>query len=241
MSKQINPIWKKYLIIGSGILIIAIIIGEAIVLTTPQPLDMMIYKKAPDFNLVDQNNNNVTLNTYLGKVLMIDFIYTHCPNPNGTLGECSTETANMNNLLTILINKSFTSSEFHFISVSVDWKFDNVSTMYAYGMDRAEGRFQYWSFLSGNQAQITSIASNYSIVADYENTTINNSTVPLQSTQPSINNTIEYMSHTLMAYLIDKNGDIRMLKSSTGTIFPISGTTWIPSDVANQIITLINE
>ena len=63
MSKQINPIWKKYLIIGSGILIIAIIIGEAIVLTNPQPLDMMIYKKAPDFNLVDQNNNNVTLNT----------------------------------------------------------------------------------------------------------------------------------------------------------------------------------
>ena len=44
-----------------------------------------------------------------------------------------------------------------------------------------------------------------------------------------------------MAYLIDKNGDIRMLKSSTGTIFPISGTTWIPRDVANQIITLINE
>ena len=243
MSKQFNPPWRKLLLLGSAVVIIIVIVGAGIVLTTPQPTKLYVANKAPSFTLVDQNNDTVTLNNYLGKVLVMDFIYTHCPNyPNGTLGECSTETANMNNMLTNLLQMGYTSNDFHFISVSIDWKFDNVSIMKAYGEDRAEGQFQYWSFLSGSQTQIKNITSSYHIEADYENTTTNlNQTVPLVTTQPSVNNNLSYMRHSLLVYLIDKNGSIRVLENGKNQLYWITGTTWSPKEVAKQVSALIKE
>ena len=34
----------------------------------------------PDFNLTDQNGNNVSLSDYKGKVLGVAFIFTSCPD-----------------------------------------------------------------------------------------------------------------------------------------------------------------
>ena len=36
--------------------------------------------EAPDFTLVDQYGNNVTLSNYEGKVVVLAFIYTSCPD-----------------------------------------------------------------------------------------------------------------------------------------------------------------
>ena len=36
--------------------------------------------EAPDFTLVDQDGNNVTLSDYEGKVVVLAFIYTSCPD-----------------------------------------------------------------------------------------------------------------------------------------------------------------
>lgn len=242
MSQQSGPPLRFLMIIGAAFIIV-VIVGASFVFIKPpaQKMTLIIDKKAPYFTAVDEFNNNVSLDNYTGKVLMIDFIYTHCPNPNGTNGECSTETANMNTLLTLLQQKGYTSNDFHFISVSIDWKFDNVTTMYNYGYDRAEHQFQYWSFLSGNEQQINNITSGYDVVAQYDNTTINNTTVPVITTQPSVNNSIEYMTHSVEAYLIDRNGYIRMYKDSSGQIFPITTSNWNPKDILKQMVTLLNE
>ena len=242
MSNQFNLPWRKLLLLGSAVVIIVLIVGAGIVLTAPTPMKFIKYQKAAPFTLIDQNNNTMTLNNYLGKVLVMDFIYTHCPNPNGTLGECSTETANMNNMLTDLLQMGYTTNDFHFISISFDWKFDNVSVMKAYGENRAEGQFQYWSFLSGSQAQVKNATTGYHIDAEYFNTTNNlNQTVPLVTAQPSVNNTVEYMGHSLMVYLIDKTGYIRILEGNKGELFPVSGSTWSPKEVVKQVVALIKE
>ena len=241
MSKPTGYAWQKYLLIIFSAVMIVIIVAAGITLITPQPTTLIVYKKAPSFTLTDENNNNVTLNTFLGKTLIMDFIYTHCPNPNGTLGECSTETVKMGTLLSDLMNMGYTGNDFHLISISIDWKFDNVSTMKAYGQDRGEGQFQYWSFLSGTKSQIENISKGYYIEADYINTTNTfNQTVPVV-TQPIVNNTVEYMSHSLMVYLIDKHGYIRIPKDKQGTLLPITGTDWLAKNVAKYVSQLIKE
>ncbi len=233
MSKRLSTSWKKYSIIAFAGVLIVIVVGAGIVLSTPQPIKFKNIGKASPFTLVDQNNNTVTLNNYLGKTLILDFIYTHCPNPNGTLGECSTETLKMNTLLGDLTHMGYTSKDFHMISISIDWKYDNVSTMLAYGKDRAEGQFQYWSFLSGNQQQVENATKGYYITADYNNVT--------NGFQPTVNNSVEYMSHSLMVYLIDKNGNIELPIDSHGSFYEINNLSWKASDVAKLVSALIKQ
>ena len=35
---------------------------------------------APDFDLVDQNGNEVNLTQFEGKIVVVTFVYTHCPD-----------------------------------------------------------------------------------------------------------------------------------------------------------------
>ena len=239
MSSHLSKYWKIFIISGSAVLLIAIIVVAGLVFFTPKQPFLAKGWKAKSFTLVNENNQTVTLNNYSGKVLIMDFIYTHCPNLNGTLGECSTETLKMNTLLADLLNMGYNANQFHLISISFDWKFDNVTTMRAYGMDRAEGQFKYWSFLSGNEQQVNNVTSGYYITAYYENQT--NSSTPIQTTTPPANNQVEYMGHSIIVYLIDKHGYIRFQKDSQGTLETISGTNWLASDVAKLVSVLINE
>ena len=36
--------------------------------------------KAPDFSLVDQNGNSVNFTMFEGKIVVVSFLYTHCPD-----------------------------------------------------------------------------------------------------------------------------------------------------------------
>lgn len=239
MSQILNQYWK-YIIVGVPALLIigVLLIAGLFVFAPAQPVLTKGWKAKP-FTLVNQDNQTVTLNNFSGKVLIVSFIYTHCPNPNGTLGECSTITLKMNTLLTDLLNMGYTANQFHLLSISFDWKFDNVSTMKAYGLDRGEGQFTYWSFLSGNEQEINNVTAGYYVEATYNNQT--NSSLPLQTTPPPTNNQVEYMTHSEIVYLIGKQGYIRIPKDSQGTLQLVEGITWSASTVAKYVQQLINE
>ena len=207
-----------------GVGIILIVIASAFILTYQQPVKLANLGSASNFKLVDQDNNNVTLNNYTGKVLVIDFIYSHCTDM------CPIETAKMNTLLTQLQNAGYTSDQFHFISISFDYKFDNATTMKAYATDRAEGQFQYWSFLSGTKDNVLNVTKAYGNYGYYLNTTVNNTTVPVMTSQPLANNTIDYMTHNLVLTIIDSQGIRRDA---------IVGAGWPSNDVFKIIKTLI--
>jgi protein SCO1/2 len=44
--------------------------------------ELKVGEHLPDFSLIDQSNQNVTLSQYSGKVVAITFTYTHCALPN---------------------------------------------------------------------------------------------------------------------------------------------------------------
>lgn len=213
--KKPEQISKRIILIGSALLILVVIVAADIVITTPPAISLQNEGPAGNFNLVDQNNTNVTLNTYLGKVLVIDFIYTHCPDA------CPIETARMNDLMTKLLNANYTSNDFHFLSISFDWKFDNHSTMKAYGLDRAEGRFQYWSFLSGTKNNTEQATKEYGVWDIYTNSTDPNGQIPPSTVNPPLtNNTVDYMTHDLVLTIVDSHGIVR--ESIPGSNWPLN-------------------
>lgn len=237
MSKKIRSTNAKIIASFLGGVFIIIVVAGALFFTGSPPVTYPNYGSATTFNLVNQNNQTVTLANYAGKTLVIDFIYTHCPdNPDGSPGECSTETLKMNTALGTLQKEGFTSSQFHFVSISFDWKFDNVSTMKTYGQNRGEGQFSYWSFLSGNETQVHNVTAGYGVYAvyasDYYNSTTNTTTT---TTSTSTNNTTtmhESMIHESVLWVIDNHGIRRAL---------YTGTSWKASNLANDVANLIKD
>ena len=214
----------RMIVLMSGLLIIVIVIGAGLVLSMKTSVQLQDYGPTANFSLVDQNNEFITLDNFSGKVLVIDFIYSHCHDV------CPLETSKMNNLLAKILDSGYSSSEFHFITISFDWKFDNASTLKNYALDRAEGQFDYWSFLSGTQTQIQNVTSQYGVYADYVNTTVNNTTVPIMTTQPGDHNMVDYMVHNQVVTIVDKQGIRRSV---------YNGPDWLISDMYSKLKLLL--
>lgn len=235
MSKKF-PIESKAFVVFAGIVFIIIVAAAGIILTQQPAIEFKDWGPAPQFNLLDQNNNSVTLDSYnTSDVLIINFIYTHCPDyANGTPGSCSLETAKMNSVVQSLMNDHYTSSQFHVISISFDYLLDNPAIMKEYGMDRAEGNFQYWSFLSGNETQTHSATKAYGVYAEYFNETNTTTTTTttsanayslkensfnsdiygtITSVDKIAHNSSTGWSHTSVVWLIDKTRTRRLLHS----------------------------
>ena len=201
---------RKIVVIGSVFIILIVLVGADLIISTPPAFSLENRGPAGNFTLVNQYDQNVTLNNYTGKVLVIDFIYTHCADA------CPIETAQMNDLMTKLM-ANYTSSQFHFISISFDWKFDNYSTMKAYGQTRAESRFQYWSFLSGSKNNTEQATKEYGVWDIYTNSTDPNGEVPPTTVNPPLtNNTVDYMLHELVLTIVDSHGNIRVIYPGPG-------------------------
>lgn len=214
---------NKLVVLFSVFVIFAIVVMSSFVLMSQPQVELKNFGQASNFKLLDENNNTVTLDNYTGKVLLIDFIYSHCNDM------CPAETANLNNLKAKLNNGGYNENHFHFISISFDWKFDNATTMKAYGQDRAVGQFQYWSFLSGNEQEIKTVTSDYGVYSAYLNQT--NSTIPIMTATPLANNTITYMEHMMVLTIVDVHGVRRAVHV---------GMDWPFNDVYKEVKSLID-
>jgi protein SCO1/2 len=47
-----------------------------------RPAELKIGEHVPDFSLIDQNHQTVALSQLFGKIVVLTFIYTHCPLPD---------------------------------------------------------------------------------------------------------------------------------------------------------------
>jgi protein SCO1/2 len=55
---------------------------ESLVALGQNPPPLSVGQHVPDFTLIDQNRNRVTLSAFTGRIVAIDFIYTRCPLPD---------------------------------------------------------------------------------------------------------------------------------------------------------------
>lgn len=137
---------------------------------------------APGFKLADQSGSTVSLANFRGKVVVLTFLYTHCPDEcpliasklhttSGLLGDAMTQTT--------------------FVAVSVDPDNDTSIAIAKFIQEhQLEGQLRY---LTGNAAQLEPIWNAYALYV---------APSPTNATFPPV-------SHSTRVIVIDKAGNQR--------------------------------
>jgi protein SCO1/2 len=139
----------------------------------------------PDFTLRDQSNRSVHLRALRGKVVLLTFLYTHCPDV------CPVTAGNLNTALHRLGAKR---SHVAVLAVSVDPVGDtHASVMKFIRQHRLLPQFHY---LTGRQAELERVWRTYDVKAVR-------------------NKDDGGVDHTLYTLLVDRGGTARVLFDST--------------------------
>jgi len=106
-----------------------------------------IFHTLPNFKLTDQNGQQVSLNTFSGKILVAGFFYTNCPSVCGQMN------ANVSRLVAAFAKNKLV----EFVSITVDPARDSVPVLkkYAGGFDAEAPK---WFFLTGDTTTIYNLA-----------------------------------------------------------------------------------
>ena len=105
---------------------------------------------APPFQLQDQFSNPVSLSDFAGKVVVLSFLYTYCPDI------CPITTETLRRTYELLGNEV---SDVQFLAISVDPPRDTVERAYEYSQER--GMLDRWHYLVGTEEQLAPIWRNY--------------------------------------------------------------------------------
>ena len=107
-----------------------------------------------DFSLTDQSNKIFKFNSFKGKVLLVDFAYTTCPDV------CPLMTAAMRS-----VQDELTSAErklVHLIMVTTDPEIDSPAVLASYAR-RYRVDFSNWSFLTGDAPSLAQVWKNFGV------------------------------------------------------------------------------
>lgn len=110
-----------------------------------------IHNTVPDFRYINQDSVWVQKSDFKGKLLIVDFIYTHCPDI------CPPMTSNMNRL-----NKATADIADHlmFLSFSIDPKRDTPSRFQEYKKQMGVTATN-WNFLTGDEEETRDLAMEF--------------------------------------------------------------------------------
>ena len=160
--------------------------------------------KAPNFELIDQNNRRISNTDMLGKVYVVEFFYARCP----------TICPIMNNNLKS-VDKAIKSKDFGIISISIDPENDTPEFLKAHAKKLGVTN-PNWHFLTGNRDYIGDLANEFDIyVGDKDD----------QS---------ESLNHSGMLALVDKEGNVRCRFGKDGMpILYYSGLNYDDQDGKN--------
>ena len=116
-----------------------------------------IWHSVQNISLTNQLNQSISLNDIQGKIIIIDFFFTHCPSI------CPTLTQNMHKLQASFKNPSgknvADSMIVQFLSFSVDPERDSVAALKAYA-DKYRIDHNSWWMVTGNKKTIYDFGIN---------------------------------------------------------------------------------
>ncbi|MCP4397444.1 MAG: SCO family protein [bacterium] len=139
-------------------------------------------KPAPDFELIDQENNTITLSDLTGKVKILTFIYTRCHMPK----MCPLMTKNFREIQKSLGDDN---SKAVFLTITFDPETDTPETLKKYGQ-LYMADFTNWHFLTGDKTTITNVCDAYGIINDPQEKNI-------------------MIRHSLITFIIDRENNIQ--------------------------------
>jgi protein SCO1/2 len=172
--------------------------ADATVSGEPVSSELQKGETVPDFQLIDQNGNSIRLSDLRGKPIVLTFIYTRCPLPNF----CPLMSKNFQ-ALQLRLQKEFP-DRFQLLSVTIDPKFDRPEILKEYA-GRYSANEKCWTFATGTQEQIDTIAGLFGLVHEPESGLI---------------------SHNLRTALIGADGRLRHVWKSN---------VWTPYEVARML------
>lgn len=140
-------------------------------------------KPAPDFTLVDQDGQTVTLSRLRGKVLLVNFIFTQCQEA------CPQMTREMRGLQEQF--KTRMGRDLLFLSITLDPEHDTPKVLKAYGQKHSLD-FTTWRMLTGSREKIDAVRSSFGVYAEKVKTKTGDMDI----------------LHTAKAYAVDRNGMI---------------------------------
>jgi protein SCO1/2 len=143
----------------------------------------------PDFTLYDQDGRVVRSGRFLGKQVMLNFIYTRCPFAN----MCPASTMKM--MAAQRLARAAGVRNIEFISITLDPAYDTPGVLREYADARGidTGNF---SFLTGPEGAIRDLLTQFGVIAEFQGANL-----PLK--------------HTLATLLIDEHG--RIVNRADGT------------------------
>lgn len=110
--------------------------------------------------LIDQHNNPVKLDDFRGKILLINFIYTHCPTV------CPVQTANLARLENKLRKREM--AGIHLVSISLDPKRDTPARLLEFAnkyLTFTPQKEINWSFLTGEYVTVRQVTNSLNAAA----------------------------------------------------------------------------
>jgi len=107
-----------------------------------------------DFTLVDQNSREVTLHQFAGRVVVVAFAYTTCPDV------CPLITAALRQVQVGLSPAE--RKKVFLLTITTDPEIDSPKVLASYGK-RYSADFTNWSFLTGDEAVLQKVWKNFGV------------------------------------------------------------------------------
>lgn len=143
---------------------------------------------APKFELINQDNQKITNESYQGKVYVLEFFFSTCP----------TICPKMNQSMLLIEKKFFGNPNFGIVSITIDPEHDTPQVL----KDHAKllgVKSSNWNFLTGDKAYIFNLANKGFNLYAGENKKV-----------------VGGFEHSGLFALIDKNGNIRCRNDDFG-------------------------
>jgi protein SCO1/2 len=119
--------------------------------------------EVPNYGLLNQDDKLIKIHDYRGKVLVLTFIYTRCPDPN----YCALMSTNFQEVDQGLRKQPELYAKTHLLSISFDPGFDTPAVLRSYGAAYtgrySDEKFEHWEFASGSPDQVKGIAQYFGL------------------------------------------------------------------------------
>ena len=157
---------------------------------------------APSFQFRDQFGNSVSSDDFAGKVVVLTFLYTNCPD----ICPIITET-----LRRAHEQLGENTERVQFVAISVDPARDTVEQVHRYSEEKE--MLHKWAFLVGEEEELATTWAAYYVAADrIEQEGSKDALETLSEQETPHDEDVEYLvTHTDAVYLIDQEGRLRIL------------------------------
>ncbi len=140
-----------------AMVLLILLVSPAMARTASDPFPV-IGKQAPDFTLIDQDVHRVRLSQFRGKLVLLNFIYTHC------VDVCPIVTSKLVKVQRELIRRGWWAKDVVFLSVTTDPARDLPPVLRKYAKARGADTVG-WHFLTGDLRTVTTVHKLYGITA----------------------------------------------------------------------------